>query len=150
MWKNRNLRSLIEGGVKKSGWTKRYIRDFTTTPLPIPNIFLVVYLLNLRSECLVSYDPHFPGKSSQVKFLLSTQIQNSPPLVPGAGSLRRKSQLRLCPGETLHRERSGLTTTCGCLFGFVYKRKPTAGEIYQRRELSARAAFFLIHGGSIN
>jgi hypothetical protein len=20
-----------------------------------------VYLLNLRSECLVSYDPHFPG-----------------------------------------------------------------------------------------
>ena len=28
-------------------------------------------------------------KSSQVKFLLSTQIQNSPPLVPGAGSLRR-------------------------------------------------------------
>ena len=37
------------------------IRDFTTTPLPIPKIFLVVYLLNLRSECLVSYDPHFPG-----------------------------------------------------------------------------------------
>ena len=37
----------------------------------------------------------------------------------------------------------GLTTTCGCLFGFVYKRKPTPGEIYQRRELSARAAFFL-------
>ena len=55
-------------------------------------------------------------------------------------SHRRKSQLRLCPGETLHRERSGLTTTCGCLFGFVYKRKPTPGEIYQRRELSARAA----------
>ena len=30
-------------------------------PLPIPKIFFVVYLLNLRSECLVSYDPHFPG-----------------------------------------------------------------------------------------
>ena len=29
------------------------------------------------------------------------------------------------PGETSHRERSGLTTTCGCLFGFVYKKKPT-------------------------
>ena len=28
---------------------------------PIPKIFLVVNLLNLRSECLVSYDPHFPG-----------------------------------------------------------------------------------------
>ena len=31
--------------------------------------------------------------SSQVKFLLSTQIQNSPPLVPGAGSLRRRQNL---------------------------------------------------------
>ena len=41
--------------------TKFLLRDFTTTPLPIPKIFLVVYLLNLRSECLVSYDPHFPG-----------------------------------------------------------------------------------------
>ena len=30
---------------------------------------------------------------SQVKFLLSTQIQNSPPLVPGAGSLRRRQNL---------------------------------------------------------
>ena len=50
-------------------------------------------------------------------------------------SHRRKPQLRLCPGETLHRERSGLTTTCGCLFGFVYKKKPTyLGEIYQRSE----------------
>ena len=33
----------------------------------------------------------FQIKSSQVKFLLSTQIQNSPPLVPGAGSLRRSA-----------------------------------------------------------
>ena len=32
-------------------------------------------------------------KSSQVKFLLSTQIQNSPPLLPGAGSLRRRQNL---------------------------------------------------------
>ena len=31
--------------------------------------------------------------SSQVKFLLSTHIQNSPPLVPGAGSLRRRRNL---------------------------------------------------------
>ena len=30
-------------------------------PLPIPKNFLVVYLLKLSSECLVSYDPHFPG-----------------------------------------------------------------------------------------
>ena len=43
------------------------IRDFTTTPLPIPKIFLVVYLLNLRSECLVSYDPHFPGNDGTKK-----------------------------------------------------------------------------------
>jgi hypothetical protein len=34
---------------------------------------------------------HF--NTSQVKFLLSTQIQNSPPLVPGAGSLRRRQNL---------------------------------------------------------
>ena len=64
MSKNRNLRSLIEGGVKKSGWTNVSIRDFTTTPLPILKIFLVVYLLNLRSECLVSYDPHFPANAN--------------------------------------------------------------------------------------
>ena len=43
------------------------IRDFTTTPLPIPKIFLVVYLLKLSSECLVSYDPHFPGNDGTNK-----------------------------------------------------------------------------------
>ena len=48
------------GGVDKM---TPLILDFTTTPLqvPIPKIFLVVYLLKLSSECLVSYDPHFPG-----------------------------------------------------------------------------------------
>jgi hypothetical protein len=59
---------------------------------------------------------------------------------------RRKLQLRLCPGETLHRERSGLTTTCGCLFGFVYKKKPTYLERFIREESSQRAPpppFFL-------
>ena len=34
---------------------------------PIPKIFLVVNLLNLRSECLVSYDPHFPGNDGTNK-----------------------------------------------------------------------------------
>ena len=63
MWKNRNLRSLIEGKRQKP----LIILDFTTTPLPIPKIFLVVYLLNLRSECLVSYDPHFPGNDGTNK-----------------------------------------------------------------------------------
>ena len=57
-------------------------------------------------------------------------------------SRRRKPQLRLCPGETLHRERSGLTTTCGCLFGFVYKRKPTHLERFIREESSQRAPPF--------
>ena len=52
------------GGVDK---TLTGIRDFTTTPLPIPKNFLVVYLLNLRSECLVSYDPHFPGNDGTNK-----------------------------------------------------------------------------------
>ena len=34
---------------------------------PIPNCFLVVYLLKLSSECLVSYDPHFPGNDGTKK-----------------------------------------------------------------------------------
>ena len=46
------------------------IRDFTTTPLPIPKIFLVVYLLKLSSECLVSYDPHFPGNDGTNKGII--------------------------------------------------------------------------------
>jgi len=57
-------------------------------------------------------------------------------------SHRRKSQLRLCPGETSHRERSGLTTTCGCLFGFVCKKKPTKLERFSREESSQRAPPF--------
>jgi hypothetical protein len=57
-------------------------------------------------------------------------------------SHRRKPQLRLCPGETLHRERSGLTATCGCLFGFVYKKKPTYLERLIREESSQRAPPF--------
>ena len=40
----------------------------------------------------------FVFKNGQVKFLLSTQIQNSPPLVPGAGSLRRRQNLNH-PGQ---------------------------------------------------
>ena len=64
MWKNRNLRSLIEG-KRQNDYCD--IRDFTTTPLPIPKIFLVVYLLKLSSECLVSYDPHFPGNDGTNK-----------------------------------------------------------------------------------
>ena len=65
MWKNRNLRSLIE--EKRQNLPD--IRDFTTTPPPIPNFFLVVYLLKLSSECLVSYDPHFPGNDGTNKSL---------------------------------------------------------------------------------
>ncbi len=59
--------------------------------------------------------------------------------------------LQLCPGETSHRERSGLTTTCGCLFGFVCKKKPTKLERFGREESSQRAPpFFFVDGGSIN
>ena len=53
-----------------------------------------------RATCHVARAPERPEdiqdisrESSQVKFLLSTQIQNSPPLVPGAGSLRRRQNL---------------------------------------------------------
>ena len=65
-------------------------------------------------------------------------------------SRRRKPQLRLCPGETLHRECSGLTTTCGCLFGFVHKKKPTYLERFIREESSQRAPPYFVDGGSIN
>jgi hypothetical protein len=71
MWKNRNLRSLIE--EKRQNVTD--IRDFTTTPLPIPKNFLVVYLLKLSSECLVSYDPHLPLLA--LKTLDTTQLPHS-------------------------------------------------------------------------
>ena len=39
-------------------------------------------------------------------------------------------------------ERSGLTTTCGCLFGFVCKKKPTKLERFSREESSQRAPPF--------
>ena len=67
-------------------------------------------------------------------------------------SRRRKPQLRLCPGETFHRECSGLTTTCGCLFGFVHKKKPTYLylERFIREESSQRAPPYFVDGGSIN
>ena len=72
MWKNRNLRSLIEEKRQKT----LLIRDFTTTPLPIPKIFLVVYLLKLSSECLVSYDPHFPGNDGTKNLFWRTRMRS--------------------------------------------------------------------------
>jgi hypothetical protein len=68
-------------------------------------------------------------------------------------SHRRKPQLPLFPGETLHRERSGVTATCGCLFGFVYTRKSPRTwslERFIREESSQRAPPFFVDGGSIN
>ena len=69
-------------------------------------------------------------------------------------SRRRKPQLRLCPGETWHRERSarrsGLTTTCECLFEFVCKKKPAWLERFIREESSRRTPPFFVDGGSIN
>merc|ERR1712070_438957 len=50
-------------------------------------------------------------------------------------------------GETSHRERSGLTTTCGCLFGFVCKKRPTKLERFSREESSQRAPPFFCGGG---
>ena len=55
------------------------IRDFTTTPLPIPKFFLVVYLLKLSSECLVSYDPHFPGNDGTKNINIRKHFQNPKP-----------------------------------------------------------------------
>ena len=46
------------------------IRDFTPPHNLIPKIFFVVYLLKLSSECLVSYDPHFPANDGTNKIKL--------------------------------------------------------------------------------
>ena len=40
---------------------------FYNHPPTNSQIFLVVYLLKLSSECLVSYDPHFPGNDGTNK-----------------------------------------------------------------------------------
>ena len=71
-------------------------------------------------------------------------------------SHRRKSELRLCPGvypgETLHRERSGLTTTCGCLFGLwicLQEKAHVPGawrDLSEKRALSARRLFLWMVG----
>ena len=55
---------------------------------------------------------------------ISKYINNA---VPGGDCARG----RHC---TVSAERSGLVTTCGCLFGFVYKRKPTHLERFIREE----------------
>jgi hypothetical protein len=63
-------------------------------------------------------------------------------------SHRRKSVIWTVPGETLHRERGGLTTTCGCLFGFVRKKTAHAREINgEKSSQRARAPFFFVDGG---
>ena len=41
-------------------------------------------------------------KSSQVKFLLFTQIQKSPPLVPGAGTVCRKCKMAVIKAPTMN------------------------------------------------
>ena len=46
---------------------------------PIPKIFLVVNLLNLRSECLVSYDPHFPGNDGTNKLKVPVSLAQQVP-----------------------------------------------------------------------
>ena len=39
---------------------------------------------------------------------------------------------------------------CGCLFGFVHKKKPTYLERFIREESSQRAPPYFVDGGSIN
>ncbi len=66
---------------------------------------------------------------------------------------RRSFDSRAKGHPELGKKRNGLTTTCGCLFGFVHKKKPTYLErfiSYQRRELSQRAPPYFVDGGSIN
>ena len=49
---------------------------------------------------------------------------------------------------SLHRERGGLTTTRGCLFGFVRKKIAHARERNgEKSSQRARAPFFFVDGG---
>ena len=60
-------------------------------------------------------------------------------------SHRRKSVIKTVPGKTLHCERGGLTTTRGCLFGFVRKKTAHAREINGEKS-SQRASRFSLRG----
>ena len=102
---------------------------------------LVNHPFRLDSQRLLSYLTSMRVLTLAVTPAISTTFWNTIYFLYRL-SHRRKSQLRLCPGETLHRERSGLTTTCGCLFGFVCKKKPTKLERFSREESSQRAPPF--------
>ena len=121
-----------------------------------PSALLGMYLYCLLVVTLPGLCEAAPEVTQQTRFALAAAIAGVAAwhLIGGilrpCLSHRRKPQLRLCPGETLHRERSGLTTTCGCLFGFVYKKKPTYLERFIREESSQRAPPFFVDGGSIN
>ena len=55
-------------------------------PYQFPKFFSV-YLLNLRSECLVSYDPHFPGNDGTNKNTSERKLQSEGP-TPGRKVVR--------------------------------------------------------------
>ena len=68
----------------------------------------------------------------------------------GIDKINRRAETSVAnvPGGTSHSERSGLTTTLGCLFGFVCKKKPTYLERFSRKESSQRTPpFFFVDGG---
>ena len=110
---------------------------------------LVNHPFRLDSQRLLSYLTSMRVLTLAVTPANSTTFWNTIYFYTASAG-RRKPQLRLCPGETLHRERSGLTTTCGCLFGFVHKKKPTYLERFIREESSQRAPPYFVDGGSIN
>ena len=56
-------------------------------------------------------------------------------------SHRRKSVIKTVP---LHRERGGLTTTRGCLFGFVRKKTAHAREINGEKSSQRAPPFSLL------
>ena len=60
----KNHREIIKKNKKKTS----YSRFYNHPPTQYFQIFFVVYLLKLSSECLVSYDPHFPGNDGTKKF----------------------------------------------------------------------------------
>ena len=90
----------------------RQIPGLATGAVAAGQVFFVLYLMlpslalagsSRRPLYLVLRGPAraFLSPGFQVKFILSTQIHNSPPLVPGASSLRRRQNLNhpfLSPG----------------------------------------------------
>ena len=103
---------------------------------------LVDHPFRLGSQRFLSYLTHMRVLTLAVTPTAHTQRPSRDTIYFYTASATAGNQSSIVPGETSHRERSGLTTTCGCLFGLVCTNKAHTRERRKRRELSACAPPF--------